>query len=282
MIESFVMYQLPARMESSDAVGLGEQLALRYQAVASPKKKPVEGAPVHVAIPPNVAASWKRFAVAHDELSKAAALRIATTGLTPAAPVEDDDAANAASDDAWRTFEAWLGAWARHADDGKAPRGADAAALYARVFPAVDAMRFIGWRPRKQWVAMQGRMAVLDEPANRELLNGLGGARLHEHLRATHDAFGRAYGFTAVQADGAAATVDVRSVFMAAKDALRQYVTRVAASADPDVPGSEALATWLLAPLHEMVAEFAAAPTKRATPEADKRTPSQPPPPPNA
>ncbi len=69
---------------------------------------------------------------------------------------------------------------------------------------------------------------------------------------------------------------------VASKEALRSYATRVEASADPDVPGSEALAAWLLAPLHAMVAEFAAAPTKRATPDAEKRTPSQPPPAPNA
>jgi hypothetical protein len=280
MVDSLVVFQLPSRMEASDAVGVGEQLAARFLAVTAPKKNAVEGAPVHVTVPAAVSASWKRFAASHDTLAQATALRLA---MAPAAaPTEEPDAANAASDAGWRTFERWLGGWSQHPDDGKSPTGADAAALYARVFPAEDAMRFITWRPRKQWVAMQGRMAILAEPASRDVVNGLGGARLYDALVATHEAFGRAYGFTRAQADASAPTADVRSAFMAAKDALRGYATRVEASADPDVPGSEALAAWLLAPLHAMVAEFAAAPTKRATPDAEKRTPSQPPPAPNA
>ena len=254
------------------------QLAVRYLAVASHGKAPVEGAPAHVVVPPAVSASWKRFVASHDTLATATALRLATT---PAAPTADPDVANTASDDAWRTFEVWLGAWARHTDDGKSPSASDAAALYARVLPAADGMRFIGWRPAKQWVAMKGRMAILAEPASRDVVVGLGGARLLETLQETHVAFGRAYAFTEVQADEPA-TVDVRSAYVTAKEALRSYATRVEASADPDVPGSEALAAWLLAPLHAMVAEFAAAPTKRATPDAEKRTSSQPPPAPNA
>lgn len=282
MADVFVSFSFPARMEASDVVTVGSQLTVRYLAVTSPKKHPVAGAPVHVAIPANVAASWKRFAAAHGELSAATTLRIATTGATAAALVEDPDTANSASDDAWRTFDAWLSAWGRHADDGKAPRGADAAALHARVFPADDAMRFIQWRPRKQWVAMEGRMAMLAEPASRELVRDFGGARLLEHLQTTHAAFGRAYGITAAQADATPAAVDVRSAYVAAREALRGYAMRVAASADPDVPGSETLATWLLAPLRDMMEDFATAPTKRATPEADKRGPSQPPSPPTA
>ncbi len=278
MVVSLINFQLPSRMEASDVVGVGEQLAARYAAVASPGKTPVEGAPAHVVVPPAVSASWRRFAASHDTLATTTALRLATT---PQPPTVDPDASNAASDDAWRTFEVWLGAWARHTDDGKTPSAADAAALYGRVFPAADGMRFIGWRPAKQWVAMKGRMAILAEPASRDVVNGLGGARLVETLQETHVAFGRAYAFTEVQTHEPAA-VDVRGAFVTAKDALRGYATRVEASADPDVPGSEALAAWLLAPLYAMVAEFAAAPTKRAAPDAEKRTPSQPPPPPNA
>ena len=41
----------------------------------------------------------------------------------------------------------------------------------------------------------------------------------------------------------------MRAAFLAALAALRDYVTRVAAHADPDVPGSEAVSAALLAPL---------------------------------
>lgn len=51
--------------------------------------------------------------------------------------------------------------------------------------------------------------------------------------------------------------------FTAGKDALRDYVVKVAGSADPDLRDSEALAAWLLDPFREFVAGFAAQPINR-------------------
>lgn len=267
-----VRLQLPSRLEVSDLVGLGEQLCVRYDAVASPAATPVQGAPVDITIPAPVAASWRRFIGSHDVLARSSALRRA------AAPIVTDGAdtaaANAASDVAWRTFESWLRTWSRHRDDGMTPSAGEAGALHGRLFPSADGMRFIKWKARRQWVAMQGRMTILDEAASVALVHGLGGARLLTALRDAHEGFGRAFGFTKVQVD-APAGVDLRPLFAAAKEALRSYATRVEGSADPDVAGSEALAAWLLAPLKTLVGELTAVPTPRKKKGVGKRGASQ-------
>lgn len=262
--------QLPSRMQTDDLLGVGDQLRARYLAATSPARKGgdlrPEGVPEGVHVPASIAASWKRFDAAHVALGAYVLQREAS--VLNAAPTDDASAvANDASDRAWRAFAAWLEAWAQHDEDGKAPGSADAMALRARLFPAPHGLRFIAWRPRKQWMAMQARMVTLGEDAVVEVVKGLGGARLLAALDRTHRAFGRAYGFTAAQATEAAEETDARPLWTAAREALRDYVKKVEGHADPDVPGSEALAAWLLAPFTEMVRDFAAQATPRAKTE---------------
>jgi hypothetical protein len=256
-------------------VAVIDQLEARATAVtaAQPRKKtappaslPTEVAP-GTALPPQIAASLARLCRGRDELRV-----VVRTTAEPTAAMPDATraAANGASDAGWRAFEGWLGGWAQ-LDDGEAPGAAEAHALHARVFPTdvprgEAGLRFIGWRPRKQWEAMDARMEVLATEPARRLVESLGGARFLAHLRTTHAEFGRAYGFTHATANAGTPAVDTRPQWLAAQDALRDYVRKVATYADPDVPGSAALAGYLLGPFVEMQAEFAARPIKKKAP----------------
>lgn len=257
--------QLPSKLEGSDLLGLFDQLDARHEAVRAGRRKGTrvpDGCPADAALPAVVAASWKRLSHAAGELRDLAGRRDHTP---PAALAIDAASANGDADEAWRAFEAWLLGWTRHRDDGRKPSAADAQALYARLFPRPEGMKFLGWRPRKQWTSMAGRMALLAEPAVAATVSALGGERLLAALGAMHDAFGKAYGFTTARAAPEAA-IDARPQFLAGKDALRDYVKKVEGSADADVAGSEELAAWLLGPFHDLVAEFASAPRAKPAP----------------
>lgn len=260
--------QLPAEIETGDLLALGDQLHARLHEVTKPRRKgeaPPAGCPVGASVSAPVEASWKRLSAGLAALREVTAKRDHPDAAEPAL---DPDASNASSDEAWRAFDAWLGGWAKHRDDGKKPGAAEARALQARLFPKPGGMQFIGWRPRKQWTAMTSRMAILAEPGVAALVKALGGERMSDALEVTHADFGKAYGFTAAQSDEAEG-VDTRPQILTVKDALRAYVKKVEGSADPDVAGSEALASWLLGPFDALVAEFSARPSAaRAKPAA--------------
>jgi hypothetical protein len=262
-------------MLADDLVALGNQLHARYVAAQHGTRKGAavpEGCPAGVPIPATVAASRKRLDAALDALRAATALR--HEGVEPSPDSNDRPSATAASRSAWQAFNAWLGAWTLFADDGQSPSGVDAEGLFNRLFPAPDGLRFITWRSRRQWSAMQVRMDVL---ANEEVVatvTALGGARLLAALISTHDAFGRAFAFTAAKGVSVASPAVVLPQFIAAKVALRDYVVKVTGSADPDLANSEALAAWLMGPFRDMLAEFAAqaAPRPRTAPAPDAPT----------
>ena len=92
----------------------------------------------------------------------------------------------------------------------------------------------------------------LGEPPSAARLKGLfkklGGEGYLAHLEEAHEAYGRALHITAPKPESAP-TGDVRAAFLTTLAALRDYAARVAAHADPDVPGSEEISAALLAPL---------------------------------
>lgn len=273
MLSDHATVQLPARMQADDLLAVGDQLHVCLAAVLAKSAKAREALPEALAavtaVPASVSASWARFAAAHG------ALRASVDATHAASTTPEDtstrDEANADADAAWTVFDAWLAAWTLHADDGRRPSAADAAALRAAVFPLPEGRRFIAWRPRRQWQAMLRRMPLVTASEARAVIEGLGGGRILARLESTHAAYGKAYGFTAATAQADDGATDSRPQFLAAKDALRDYVKKVEGHADPDVSGSEALSAWLLGPFAELVDEFAATP---AAPRAKKPAPA--------
>ena len=256
-----LLVQLPARMQAADVLALGEQLDARFAAILPGAPTPPVGCPIDVAVPATVSASHGRFVVTLTALREATAKRHDADSDQP--DVEAQSSANRASDTAWRVIHRWLGAWANRAEDGAAPTAADAQRLFGRLFPKPEGLRFIARHPRRQWTSMQTRMDILAAPETTALVTALGGARLLARLTATHAAFGHVFAFTTAQSPSVAAAV-VLPQFVAAKEALRDYVRKVAGSADPDIRDSEALAAWLLGPFRELVADFAAQPATRS------------------
>ncbi len=256
-----LLVQLPARMLAADVLALGAQLDARFTAVLPGASAAPVGCPVDVAVPATVSASHARFSTTLTALREATAKRHDADSDLP-----DTDAqatANRASDNAWQALNGWLGGWSLRDDDGVSPTPAEAQRLFGRLFPPPEGLRFISHRPRRQWTSMQTRMDILAAPESVALVTALGGERLLARLTATHAAFGHAFAFTTAQSPSVAAAVMLPQ-FVAAKDALRDYVMKVAGSADPDIRDSEPLAEWLLGPFHEMVAEFAAQPAARS------------------
>jgi hypothetical protein len=103
------------------------------------------------------------------------------------------------------------------------------------------------------------------------LIASLGGAAVLANLKKVHADVGAAFGMT-VAVSSSPASGGVSDAHLAARAVLREYVLKVQAMVDPEVPGSDALAAELLAPL---LAQSKAA--KAAKPAQVKTTQAKPP-----
>ncbi|WP_437626717.1 hypothetical protein [Sorangium sp. So ce1151] len=254
---------LPPDLVADDVIGLRDQMSARIAAVVRPKggkrKEGDAALPRGVeplaALPPHIDRPWKRFDAAATELQGFRGLRAsAQADQRHGAPTEAErSAANTDSDDRWRAFEQWNAGAAGLSDDGERPSPSEARWLYAQLFPAPEGLRFITRRPRVQWAAMVQRMKTLEEERAQAVLEGFGGTRHYQQLVAAHTRFGEAYGFTTVVLAKDGGPTDGRPQWSAARDALRSLIQKIESHADPEIPGSEALAAFLLAPYVEMV-----------------------------
>ncbi|XXT25308.1 hypothetical protein WME94_27640 [Sorangium sp. So ce429] len=254
---------LPPDLVADDVIGLRDQMSARIAAVVRPKggKRKEGDAPLSkgvepvAALPPHIDRPWKRFEAAATELQGFRGLRAsAQADQRHGAPTEAErSAANTDSDDRWRAFEQWNAGAAGLSDDGETPSPSESRWLYAQLFPAPEGLRFITRRPRIQWAAMVQRMKTLEEERAQAVIEGFGGTRHYRQLVAAHARFGEAYGFTNVVLAKEGAPTDGRPQWSAARDALRSLIQKIESHADPEIPGSEALAAFLLAPYVEMV-----------------------------
>ena len=161
-------------------------------------------------------------------------------------------------------------------DDGLKPAPSEARWLYAQLFPAAEGLRFITRRPRAQWSAMVQRMSVLGGERGQSVIEGFGGARHWKQLVAAHARFGKAFGFTVAVVAPTDGPTDGRSQWSAARDALRALIQRIEGYGDPEIAGSEALATFLLGPYVELVDDLGKnrRPARAKKPEPVPATPA--------
>ncbi|WP_437609781.1 hypothetical protein WMF20_00750 [Sorangium sp. So ce834] len=277
---------LPPDLVADDVIGLRDQLSARIAAVLRPRggKRKEADAPLPrgleplVALPAHIDRPWRRFDAAATELQGFRSLRASAQAdqRHSAASEEERSAANTDVDDRWRAFEQWNAGAAGLSDDGQTPPPSEARWLYAQLFPAPEGLRFITRRPRVQWAAMVQRMKTLEEERAQAVIEGVGGTRHHRQLVAAHARFGEAYGFTNVVLANEGAPTDGRSQWSAARDALRSLIQKIESHADPEIPGSEALAAFLLAPYVEMVDDLAR--TRRRAPARKPEAVPAPPP----
>ncbi|WP_437577610.1 hypothetical protein [Sorangium sp. So ce887] len=267
MSESFSTMVLPPELVADDVIGLRDQVSARIAAVLRPKggkrKEGDASLPKGVeplaALPPHIDRPWRRFDAAATELQGFRGLRASARAdqRHSVASEAERSAANTHSDDRWRAFEQWNAGAAGLSDDGETPSPSEARWLYAQLFPAPEGLRFITRRPRVQWAAMVQRMKTLEEKRAQAVIQGFGGTRHHRQLVVAHARFGEAYGFTTVVVAKEGGPTDGRPQWTAARDALRSLIQKIEGHADPEIPGSEALAAFLLAPYVEMVDDLA-------------------------
>ncbi len=125
------------------------------------------------------------------------------------------------------------------------------------------------------WVRGGELMARMKADGVDALITSLGGGRVLANLGTVHAEVGAAFGMTAAVpvASAGASAGDAAS---AVRSLVREYALKVSAMVDPEVPGSDALAATLLAPLDELCGAPRPAKAKRPAAQQPKQ-PAAPP-----
>jgi hypothetical protein len=122
---------------------------------------------------------------------------------------------------------------------------------------------------------MAQRMTSLQGERAQAVVKGFGGTLHCRQLVVSHERLGQAYGFTTVVVASNRGPTHGRRQWSAARDARRTLIQKIESHADPEIPGSEALATLLLGPYVERVDDLTRAlrPCRARKPEAVPATP---------
>ncbi|MFO0761838.1 MAG: hypothetical protein U0359_35685 [Byssovorax sp.] len=160
--------------------------------------------------------------------------------VEPVVPAAVRRRAERAATAAWEATSDWLSGWCK-LEGEKNPHRQQACDLFALLFPALPGEQ--GRPGRVEIESGSERLARLDRDGDPELFTLLGGQAFLDQLRKAQRSLDLTAG--APREDAAA----VREQIAAAAAALRQYLVRVSSHADPDIPGSEALAESLMRPL---------------------------------
>lgn len=216
-------------------------------------KKKGANDPALLAAPDNVRASLRRLADTGSALDRARAARQREAPKPP-----DKRKADVRVDRAWGTLLAWMNAVCA-LEDGATPSVEEMQRVRDRVFPGPERLGFLSERYKRQWKLGEDRTEVIEREGLAATIDAFGGARFLRNVVAAQQAYGAAVGMTAPVAPAAPKT-PVRPALDAVLAALRDYVLKVRALADPDVPGSEALADRLLHPFVEWIEKSVNAP----------------------
>ncbi len=236
------LIQLP-RLGAAEAAVLITQLLTAAEAQAKAAKGK--------ALPPPIERSCGRLTTAHVALDGV---------VTPQAAGDTKAKRNADRwiDSAWSASFDWLSGWCKLPPE-KNPYLAESKALMALVFP--DALGFTKLPYRVEWQQSKTRLEAIARDGHDKTFKQLGGAAFLANLIEAQEGYGSALNITVpIEVE---ATGEVRARLSEALAAVRDYVNRVAAYAEPDVPGSDELAEALLLPLSVWESTHRA-----ATPEA--------------
>ena len=106
---------------------------------------------------------------------------------------------------------------------------------------------FINLTFREEWTQSETRLNALDEGEFEPVVAKNGGAPLLANLRSAHARYGEVLGITSPVASEEGP--EVREHFLKVIAAIKDYVVKAVAHADPEVPGSEALSESLIRPV---------------------------------
>lgn len=188
-------------------------------------------------LPPPIERSRTRLTAAHASLDE-------VVTPEPAGDTQAKRKADRRIDAAYSAGFDWLSGWCKLPAD-KNPHLDEAKALMAVVYP--EALGFTKLPYRIEWQESKVRLDAIDRDGHGKTFKALGGAAFLTNIREAHEAYGTTLGITVPVA--IASTGEVRARLDAAAAAIRDYVSRVSAHGEPDVPGSQELADALLQPL---------------------------------
>jgi hypothetical protein len=215
-------------------------------------------------LPPPIERSRSRLTVAHVTLSEIVAPQIA-------ADTQAKRKADRWIDSAWSGTFDWLSGWCKlplH----KNPHLDLCKALMELCF--AEALGFTKLPYRLEWQQSRLRLDAIAREGHEKTFKQLGGSAFLANLTEAQEGYGVALGIT-VPAP-AEVTGELGTRMLAALAAVRDYVNRVAAYAEPDVPGSDELAEALLLPLSVWEATHRATAQGATEPAAEPAAPAQP------
>ncbi len=153
-------------------------------------------------------------------------------------------AADREVDNSWRSFSEWLGAMAGM------PDGSVADLDKVRTLNGIlfgEGLSFIVLSFREEWTQSETRLKAISDGGYEPVIDSLGGAPFLKNVKSTHGHYGEAIGIKApLKADE---SPEVREHLTKLTAAMKAYVVKTVAFADPEEPGSDALSEALLVPL---------------------------------
>jgi hypothetical protein len=222
------LIQLPILSAAEAAVLVTQILTAATAEAATTKNKE---------LPAVIERSRKRLNIAHVALNEVVAPQIA-------GDTQVKRRADRLIDAAWSAGFDWLSGWCKLPIE-KNPHLAEAKALMELVFP--DGLSFTKLPYRVEWQESKVRLDAIAREGHEKTFKQLGGGAFLANIVEAQAGYGVALHITVAAPAEATAAVRVRLV--AVLDAVRDYVNRVSAHAEPDVPGSVELAEALLLPL---------------------------------
>ncbi len=216
-------------------------------------------AAVPVSIPGNIPSCMKRLDGACATLSLAR--RSAASEGAGRAPSSVRQSVTGRYRKAWSAVTGQLSVWNKAGVISELPEASRAS--LTRVFGEELRAPDLSGTAAAAWVKGADTLDHVKSEGVEALFSSLGGARVLANLTRTHAEIGASLGITVAVSSSTPASISVRDALAAARSVMSEYVIKVHAMIDPEVPGSEAVASSLLAPFGELSKR--ARPVKKAT-----------------
>ena len=221
------MVQLPT-IGVAGAIALGTELATQANAAGK--------------LPSPISRAFLALNASHLLLREAAKDRLPDASLLTSASVREADRT---LDAAWSSAFDWSTGWSKLPLDTNAAQVAIARTLLIALFST--GLKFTQIAFKLEWAESQTRLDLIEDEKLDASFAALGGEAFLTTIKVAHKAYGEALGLTKVKAEVTQPSLrDPLDAFLAA---LRVYVVRVSAHADPDEPGSAELTKKLLGPV---------------------------------
>ncbi len=223
-------------------------------------------AAVPVSIPGNIPSCMKRLDGACATLSLAR--RSAASQDAGRAPTSVRQGVAGRYRKAWSAVAEQLSVWSKAGVISELPEASRASLV--RVFGEALSAPDLSGTAAAAWIKGAETLDRVKSEGVDALFSSLGGGRVLANLTRVHAEVGAVLGITVAGSPSPVST-RVSDAIAAVRSVMGEYVIKVQAMIDPEVPGSESAASSLLAPLVELSSR--ARPAKKAT----KATPVTPP-----